>query len=391
MINHVHADYAPPRSWEQFEELCADVFQSAWQDPALVRHGRAGQRQNGVDIVGRNGAVYPIGIQCKKRSVWPGGKLKTREIDAEIAEALKFRPALKVFYILTTAPDDAATLAHVRDLNEEHKKEGKFEVVLLGWAEIVRRATLDPQVANKHFGPAGGGAPRSPLLATWMMLNGKLEMRGGELKLSVAELVQDLHDWPDGHVVIRQRESDALLETLRRFEGRSLTKKERKERIALRIELQKLTDAEALATRGVLLMLTHPVVSEWVLKVWEYDAPLAIQGFLNGHLGLQAPRQGVDTSYLRLTLPDADSHSCSTVISEKHVLSILNIVNERQARFGNPLTEIVGELPMKVRAEVAIPRIVRAILEYRSEDRLSWEEIAKMKALNIGSWKVALA
>jgi len=25
---HVNADYAPPRSWDQFEELCADVFQS---------------------------------------------------------------------------------------------------------------------------------------------------------------------------------------------------------------------------------------------------------------------------------------------------------------------------------------------------------------------------
>src|ERR1044072_594404 len=47
LSRHPHADYAPPRSWEQFEELCADVFQSAWRDPALVRHGRAGQRQNG--------------------------------------------------------------------------------------------------------------------------------------------------------------------------------------------------------------------------------------------------------------------------------------------------------------------------------------------------------
>ena len=65
MSLHVHSEYAPPRSWEQFEELCADIFQSAWRDPALVRHGRAGQRQNGVDIVGRNGALYPIACSAK--------------------------------------------------------------------------------------------------------------------------------------------------------------------------------------------------------------------------------------------------------------------------------------------------------------------------------------
>jgi hypothetical protein len=391
LINHVHADYAPPRSWEQFEELCADVFQSAWQDPALVRHGRAGQSQNGVDIVGRNGAVYPIGIQCKKRSIWPASKLKPREIDDEIAEAMKFKPALKAFYILTTAPDDVATLEHVRKLNEQHQKQGKFEVVVLGWAEIVRRATRDPQVANKHFGPAGGGAPRSPLLATWMMSNGKLELSGGDLELSVAELVQDLYDWPDGHIVIRQRESDALLETLRHFEGRDLTTEQRKERVALRTQLQKLKAAEALAVQGVMLMLTDPVVSELILKVWENDAPLAIQGFLNGHLGLGAQENSFGKTYLRLTLPDGDHHSCSTVISEEHVASILAIRQKRIEMFGNALTDTVADLPMEVRAQVAIPRIIRKIFEYRSQERLSSEEIAKKKALNIDKWKIGIA
>lgn len=36
---HIHLDHPPPRSWDQFEELCADVFQSSWGDPNLVRHG----------------------------------------------------------------------------------------------------------------------------------------------------------------------------------------------------------------------------------------------------------------------------------------------------------------------------------------------------------------
>lgn len=389
MSLHLYADYAPPRSWEQFEELCADVFQSAWRDPALVRYGRAGQRQDGVDIVGRNGALYPIGLQCKKRSKWPVSKLTTKDIDAEIKEALNFQPALKAFYILTTAPVDAAMLDHVRKINEQHEEKKLFEVVLLGWGEIVRRATLDPHVANKHFGPAGGGAPRSPLLATWMMSNGKLEKTGAELELCVKELIQDLQDWPTGHIVIRQRESDALLEQLRSFEGRRLSDRERKERIKLRDKLRVLMDAENEAERAIMLMLTDPDASVWLLKIWEHDAPLAIEAFINNHL---RPKFGPPpASYLRMSPPGDPERRCSASLSSADVSSILAIMKERQARYGNPATDTVDELPPEVRARVAIPRIVGGLLQFISEDRLTWDQLRRMKALDLGRWRISIA
>jgi hypothetical protein len=49
---------------------------------------------------------------------WPAAKITKTEIDAEVSEALNFKPALKAFYILTTAPDDVKVLAHVRQINE---------------------------------------------------------------------------------------------------------------------------------------------------------------------------------------------------------------------------------------------------------------------------------
>jgi hypothetical protein len=387
---HVHADYAPPRSWEQFEELCADVFQSFWRDPTLVRHGRAGQRQNGVDIVGRNGALYPIGLQCKRRSRWPVSRLTTKEIDTEVKEALNFRPALKAFYILTTARDDTALLNHVRKINEQHEKTKLFEVVLLGWGEIVRRATLDLQVADKHFGPSGSGAPRSPLLATWIMSKGKLEKTGAEVELSVKELIQDLHDWPTGHIVIRQRESDALIEQLRPFEGKKLSDKDRKERIKLRDDLRVLTDAEKRAERGIMLMLVDPDVSVWLLKVWKHDAPLAVEGFLNNYLRPWAGPSAASDQDLRMSPPGDPERRCSASLSEEDVSSIWGIMKDRQARFGKPLTETVDELPPEVRARVAIPRIVRGILEFISEDRLTWDQIRRMKALDLGHWTISI-
>lgn len=390
---HVHADYAPPRSWEQFEELCADVFQSAWRDPALVRHGRAGQRQHGADIVARNGAIYPIGLQCKKRSRWPESKITKKQIDSEVTEALNFKPALKAFYILTTAPDDAELLNHVRTINEEHEKEKLFEVVLLGWNEIVRRATLDQSVADKHFGPAGGGAPRSPLLATWIMSNGKLEKTGEELALSVAELAQDLHDWPTGHFVIRQRESDKILEKLRSYEGRELSTAERKTRIALRKKLRVLTDAEGLAVRAVNLMLTDPELSGWFLTHGEphHRTPLEIEAFLNNHLSPKFDRVTFDSTHLRMSPPGDPDRRYSTLLTKQEVSSILNIMSKRKKWYGRPATDIVMELPDRVRARKATPAIIRHLLKFMSEDRLTRDQIRQMGAFDIGCWKVSMA
>lgn len=44
----------PPPSWDKFEEICADLFSRIWKDNQLVRYGRAGQRQHGVDIYGKD-------------------------------------------------------------------------------------------------------------------------------------------------------------------------------------------------------------------------------------------------------------------------------------------------------------------------------------------------
>lgn len=388
---HIHADYAPPRSWEQFEELCADVFQSAWRDPALVRHGRAGQRQHGVDIVGRNGALYPIGMQCKRRSKWPVSKLTIREIDNEVKEALSFIPALKAFYILTTAPDDIGLQEHVRKLNEEHEKKNLFEVVLLGWSEIVRRATLDHWVADKHFGPSGGGAPRSPLLATWMMSNKKLELTGAELELSVTELVQDIHDWPDGHIVIRQRETDTLLEQLRPFESKHLSTAERKTRIRLRDDLRVLTDAEHDAARGVMLMLTDPLASCWLLEVWGRDAPLAIEGFINHQLRPLTVSSGSRETFLRLSPPGNPDQRCAAVLPEKAIFMILEKQAQHLADYEKPMVAVVAELPHEVRARIAVPRIVRGIFDFQKNSRMTWDEIQRIKALDLGNWTFSIA
>jgi hypothetical protein len=141
-----------PNSWDEFEDICADLFSRIWNDDNLVRYGRMGQRQNGVDIRGHLPDGGPAGVQCKRKRRWPVAKLTTKDIDDEVAEALNFRPPLSRFTIATSAPNDAKLQAHVDAITERHRAQGLFSVHLFGWNELSRRITDHAQLVEKHFG-----------------------------------------------------------------------------------------------------------------------------------------------------------------------------------------------------------------------------------------------
>jgi hypothetical protein len=141
-----------PNSWDEFEDICADLFGRIWNDHNVVRYGRMGQRQHGVDIRGQLPAGGSAGVQCKKKRRWPVAQLTTKDIDDEVAEALKFEPPLSEFTIATTAPNDAKLQAHVDAITERHKAQGLFTVHLLGWSELWRRITDHPQLVEKYYG-----------------------------------------------------------------------------------------------------------------------------------------------------------------------------------------------------------------------------------------------
>jgi hypothetical protein len=109
---------APP-SWDKFEEICADLFSRIWGDTQLVRYGRKGQRQNGIDIYG-NEKGADSGVRCKGKRNWPPTKLTIAEIDAEVAKAREFSPPLKTYIIATTADNDVHVTDHVNAVSAKH-------------------------------------------------------------------------------------------------------------------------------------------------------------------------------------------------------------------------------------------------------------------------------
>jgi hypothetical protein len=387
MTEYLYSEYAPPKTWEHFEELCADLFQVMWGDPNLVRNGRAGQAQNGVDIVARHGSLYPVGLQCKRRANWPVRKLTTKELDNEVEEAKKFTPKLQQFYILTTAPDDATIQKHVRVLNEKHRKQDLFEIVLFGWNELSRRVTLNKIVADKHFG-ATDGSVQSPLLTSYFVKCGKLQLTAEALDLSVSELLLDFQDWPTGHVAVRQLESDALAEAIKSFEIDSLTICKRKERIELRTKLLKQRKKEELIAIGLRFFFTTQSFRDY-LDLWKDERGTIIRCFVERQLNDSSSDEHYE---LDLWPPGEMNQSSGDRIRVWYpptlYADVTDLNDTRRKKYGHPIPmDTVGELPPSLRSQIVLPRVLSKIQEYLGQDGAS--EHLPEKWLSLSEWRIA--
>jgi len=136
-----------PTSWNEFEDICRDSFGQRWGNPDLVRHGRQGQAQQGVDIYGGDSRGAQIGIQCKNTI----GSITQAIVDTEVANAEGFSPPIKTLYMATTCPADAQIQKHVRALSDTRSRQGKFGVEIVFWDAIVQDLSRNPTLATKHY------------------------------------------------------------------------------------------------------------------------------------------------------------------------------------------------------------------------------------------------
>lgn len=398
MSDLTHFEYPPPRSWEQFEELCADLFEVMWSDPGLTRHGRAGQVQFGVDIVAARGGIYPVGLQCKKKARWPVKKLSIGEVDHEVKEAEKFTPALKELYILTTAPGDGRLEKHVRTLNDLRKKQGKFQVQVLCWPEIVRRVARFDQVARKHFPFGGGKNEFSPLLATWYTDGGTLELANRDWHLAVSEVGEDLHEWPTGRVVVRQRETDAMMAKLQKMDKKPASPQGRAAKIELRRKLRYLLEKERRVQDTIRMLYSNERLKFYMLDLDQtgVDAEEILRAIIESEL---KPFARSGEAKIRLLPPTP--HLLKGPFSSESVANAdlpINMPNSEYAEilkkeqefpkkyYGNAMVKVVSELPATVRRRFAIPAMIGRIERIMREDRKSLAEMELAGYLNLTMW-----
>ena len=139
-------DLPIPKSWDEFEDICADLLKRSWRDPYITRNGRSGQRQHGVDIYGK--PVYLKGCgsgfaaaQCKRVE-----KLTEGDIRNEIEQATKFAPQLEEYVILTTLKRDASLQEYVRTQDWPiNRVEIRF------WEDLSLQLSEFDELLQKHF------------------------------------------------------------------------------------------------------------------------------------------------------------------------------------------------------------------------------------------------
>lgn len=70
MLSASQVQLAPPRNWQDFENLGHELSRAEWNDPFTQKHGRPGHGQQGVDVYGlatHQGGF--VGVQCKCRDI----------------------------------------------------------------------------------------------------------------------------------------------------------------------------------------------------------------------------------------------------------------------------------------------------------------------------------
>jgi tetratricopeptide (TPR) repeat protein len=186
-----------PVNWQDFEDLCFDLWREIWRDPNTQKHGRLGQPQAGVDIFGRpNRSKKWAGVQCKGKDNYTAKRLTARELREEVKKAKRFRPALSEYAIATTAPRDAKTQELARQITEEHQMQRLFSVNVYGWEDIVDRLLSFPQLYGTYCKRLG--VPTDPLIAPSRLPHtGDLLFGRGEQLKQLDEAWED----PSKHII----------------------------------------------------------------------------------------------------------------------------------------------------------------------------------------------
>jgi hypothetical protein len=136
-----------PRSWDEFEDICADVLKRLWHDPYVTRNGRSGQAQNGVDIFGRpthlnERTAEPVFAVAQCKAV---DTLTLDAVKAEVTKANEFVPVPVEYLLMTTLSRDVTLQTAIRE------ETWPFRVHLMFWEDISLELSGHQDLLKKHF------------------------------------------------------------------------------------------------------------------------------------------------------------------------------------------------------------------------------------------------
>jgi len=136
-----------PKDWNEFEDICLSSSKLRWENPNFTRFGRAGQKQDGVDIYGNDNLGQLMGVQCKNTL----HSLTESIIDSEIVKAESFTPPLSALYIATSASSDVHLQKYAMEISRQRVANGKFGVGILFWSDIEQDLGKDQNEVARFY------------------------------------------------------------------------------------------------------------------------------------------------------------------------------------------------------------------------------------------------
>ena len=136
-------DIPPLKSWEKFQQMVCELFREIWQDPHTQEFGRKGQKQDGIDIIGRrkNNNKYEA-VQVTKESPFTKHKIKE---DYEASHNLDFE--LDCFIVATSNKRDAKIQEYAAKLSQD----GPYRCIVWFWEDLVEKLADYEQLRLKYF------------------------------------------------------------------------------------------------------------------------------------------------------------------------------------------------------------------------------------------------
>jgi hypothetical protein len=131
------------KSWKKFQKMVCELFREIWQDPHAQEFGREGQKQDGIDILGkRKGSKIHEAVQSTTETPLTKDKVKK---DYENSKKLDLD--LDCFIIATTSRRDAKIQKYAASLSER----GPYRCVVWFWEDIIDYLADHEDIRKKYF------------------------------------------------------------------------------------------------------------------------------------------------------------------------------------------------------------------------------------------------
>jgi hypothetical protein len=165
----------PPESEQEFELLVVDVARLRLENPSLVRLGRRGQAQNGIDgfdPIAKEGDGVVWQATLKTRGVVSKLKKDLALMDGE----LRYTPAK--FVLALGIERDAAIQLQAVELSVSRLKKGKCAIEIWFWDELYDVVVSNDRLHQKFY-PEDARVSRSPTLSMrWQPIVHRRDKRG---------------------------------------------------------------------------------------------------------------------------------------------------------------------------------------------------------------------